>query len=126
MVKAFQLLLHLYPASYRAAFGREMSQVFAQRAADRPSSALFLVCEASGLLLGAARAWFSDLRPVLPALDSQTELPDEVSVAQQRVDDTIRRMVDAIATHQFQKARFYSHQEQQERQLLNYLRSQQR
>jgi ATP-dependent Clp protease ATP-binding subunit ClpC len=52
----------------------------------------------------------------------QTTLPGEVSDIQKRIKFIVHRMENAIANHEFEKARFYSDEERKERENLRQLR----
>ena len=52
----------------------------------------------------------------------QTTLPPEVSEVQKRIKFIVQRMENAIANHEFEKARFYSDEERKERENLRLLR----
>ncbi|HMF74904.1 MAG TPA: ATP-dependent Clp protease ATP-binding subunit [Bryobacteraceae bacterium] len=52
----------------------------------------------------------------------QTTLPSEVSDIQKRIKFIVHRMENAIANHEFEKARFYSDEERKERENLRQLR----
>src|SRR5512136_937451 len=52
----------------------------------------------------------------------QTTLPDEVAEIQKRIKFIVHRMENAIAAHEFEKARFYSDEERKERENLRLLR----
>jgi ATP-dependent Clp protease ATP-binding subunit ClpC len=52
----------------------------------------------------------------------QTSLPDEITDVQKRVKFIVHRMENAIANHEFEKARFYSDEERKERENLRALR----
>ena len=52
----------------------------------------------------------------------QTTLPDEVAEIQKRIKFIVHRMENAIANHEFEKARFYSDEERKERENLRQLR----
>jgi ATP-dependent Clp protease ATP-binding subunit ClpC len=52
----------------------------------------------------------------------QTTLPGEVSEIQKRIKFIVHRMENAIANHEFEKARFYSDEERKERENLRGLR----
>src|SRR3954462_15550643 len=52
----------------------------------------------------------------------QTSLPDEITDVQKRIKFIVHRMENAIASHEFEKARFYSDEEQKERENLRGLR----
>src|SRR5262252_2218893 len=52
----------------------------------------------------------------------QTTLPSEVAEIQKRIKFIVHRMENAIANHEFEKARFYSDEERKERENLRALR----
>src|SRR5438045_3699596 len=52
----------------------------------------------------------------------QTSLPDEITDVQKRIKFIVHRMENAIASHEFEKARFYSDEERKERENLRALR----
>jgi ATP-dependent Clp protease ATP-binding subunit ClpC len=52
----------------------------------------------------------------------QTSLPDEITEVQKRIKFIVHRMENAIANHEFEKARFYSDEERKERDNLRSLR----
>jgi ATP-dependent Clp protease ATP-binding subunit ClpC len=52
----------------------------------------------------------------------QTTLPPEVAEIQKRIKFIVHRMENAIANHEFEKARFYSDEERKERETLRQLR----
>jgi len=52
----------------------------------------------------------------------QTTLPTEVADIQKRIKFIVHRMENAIANHEFEKARFYSDEERKERENLRQLR----
>src|SRR5215470_12027143 len=52
----------------------------------------------------------------------QTSLPDEITEVQKRIKFIAHRMENAIANHEFEKARFYSDEERKERENLRGLR----
>jgi ATP-dependent Clp protease ATP-binding subunit ClpC len=52
----------------------------------------------------------------------QTTLPSDVSEIQKRIKFIVHRMENAIANHEFEKARFYSDEERKERENLRALR----
>ena len=52
----------------------------------------------------------------------QTTLPSEVADIQKRIKFIVHRMENAIANHEFEKARFYSDEERKERENLRQLR----
>jgi ATP-dependent Clp protease ATP-binding subunit ClpC len=52
----------------------------------------------------------------------QTTLPSEVADIQKRIKFIVHRMENAIANHEFEKARFYSDEERKERENLRALR----
>ncbi len=52
----------------------------------------------------------------------QTSLPEELTEVQKRIKFIVHRMENAIANHEFEKARFYSDEERKERENLRALR----
>jgi ATP-dependent Clp protease ATP-binding subunit ClpC len=52
----------------------------------------------------------------------QTTLPSDVAEIQKRIKFIVHRMENAIANHEFEKARFYSDEERKERETLRVLR----
>ena len=52
----------------------------------------------------------------------QTTLPSDISDIQKRIKFIVHRMENAIANHEFEKARFYSDEERKERENLRLLR----
>src|SRR5246500_1468586 len=52
----------------------------------------------------------------------QTSLPEEITEVQKRIKFIVHRMENAIANHEFEKARFYSDEERKERDNLRALR----
>jgi ATP-dependent Clp protease ATP-binding subunit ClpC len=52
----------------------------------------------------------------------QTSLPEELADIQKRIKFIVHRMENAIANHEFEKARFYSDEERKERENLRELR----
>ena len=52
----------------------------------------------------------------------QTSLPEELTEVQKRIKFIVHRMENAIANHEFEKARFYSDEERKERENLRTLR----
>jgi post-segregation antitoxin (ccd killing protein) len=133
MKGAFQLCLILYPREHRDRFAEEMTQVFEQAAEERRALGwtwyvTFALGEIVGLLVGAAEAWMrvrevSAPKPVAKvAAASSSYVPQELLEAQQRVDANVAAMVQAIANHQFERARFLSNQEREARANLTSLR----
>ncbi len=134
--KSFHALLRLYPKPYRKAFAPEMMAVFEQAIDEQRQHGLVsLVCfacsELMGLALGAGREWMARFSSknylggcqmnAAIDLNQYKELPNEVVEAQKRIDALVKNMVQAIATHSFQKARFYSNEERREQQTLRIL-----
>ena len=52
----------------------------------------------------------------------QTTVPEEIAEVHKRIKFIVRRMENAIANHEFEKARFYSDEERKERENLRVLR----
>src|SRR6516225_4551821 len=54
----------------------------------------------------------------------QTSVPEDLTEVQKRIKFIVHRMENAIASHEFEKARFYSDEERKERENLRALREQ--
>ena len=137
MMRIFQMLLRLYPPGQRDLLEEEMAWVFGEAAAEhrargRWAYARFATAEIGGLLLGCARAWMRervgdrgiDLRLMRPPEVSKKKYVtalDELIAARQLVAANLARMRDAIARHEFVKARFYSDEERRARAHLQLL-----
>lgn len=123
MNRIYRLLLYLYPRDFRASMGDEMLRTLDQREGSS-------VAECFGLVRGAVREWRAKLtsdpltreRALRPQPVNDGSLPDEVFEAQQRVSSLVRRIVHAIATHDFNGARTFSYEETREREHLRVLR----
>lgn len=132
MKHLYETLLRLYPKDLRAAFSAEMMEVFEQAAEEHRSRGRacylrFAAKECAGLVGGAAFEWMARAagrarRAEAPAPAGTPSLPGEVAEAQRLVDVSVARMVEAIATHQFAKARFYSIAGRKAREQLRLLR----
>jgi hypothetical protein len=127
MKRAYRFCLILYPREHREQFAEEMKHVFGQAAEDRRAEGWtayfrFAFSELAGLFAGAAWAWLAPERAAQAAAARYSHLPRELAEAQQRVDDHIAGMVDAIANHQFERARQLSDQERLARENLRTLR----
>jgi len=130
MRRAYQFILLMYPRGHRDQFAEEMTSVFEEAFAERRGqgwnwSVRFALAEVTGLIGGAAGAWFH--RNTVPATtpsdtSSDMGLPQDLVEAQQRVNWNIARMVRAIANHQFERARVHSDQERLARENLRVLR----
>jgi hypothetical protein len=101
----YQAILRLYPAKYQALFAAEMTATFDQAAAHccrRGRFALlsFAIRESGGLLRGLAGEWFAKWTARRSYLSQRESLTD--------VQRCIRSMEQAIANHDFVRARFYS------------------
>jgi hypothetical protein len=130
--KLYRVLLKLYPTEYQAVFAPEMTEVFEQASAEFKQRGLlgrivFVTCECTGLLKGAAREhaakWAAQDSYITSrcALRDSSEHRDEISQVQRRLGQLIRSMEFAIAHHDFPKARFYSDEERATRALLSRL-----
>jgi len=136
MRRIYALLLRLYPREVRTAFAPEMSAVFAQLAEERrkeswASFSSFVLAELTGLAIGVAAAHHAlrrtelDLRKMRPPEVSKEVYGgalDEVIAAQRLVDFNLGRMQQAIARHDFLKARFYSDEDRKAREHLRLVR----
>lgn len=122
--RAYSMGLVLYPADFRAQFGAEMVTVFEQAAAQRRSGTrvlLFFVKEMLGLLAGAARERvFHD-----DASRAHDDLPfpSDVAGTERYLEIVSRRLIHAIANHEFTNARYYDQQDRKARALLAELRA---
>jgi hypothetical protein len=126
-MRFFDFLLRLYPKDHRELFGAEMASVLRQAAEERRREGnaaylWFTVFEVAGLLAGAVALRAAALarhRPTKPVL----WMPAASSVQETEllIQRSIDCMVDAIATHQFVKARFYAEVERKLRQRLQDL-----
>src|ERR1700761_6209406 len=113
MRRAYEFFLCFYPREHRDQFAEEMMQVFEQASVERRAQGFgwyfrFSVGEITGLVGGASGAWF-DRRNALPvAAPMASHLPRELADAQERVELNVAAMVQAIAHHQFERARLLS------------------
>lgn len=128
----YRLLLRLYPADFRARFEREMISAREELGGGAK--------EVAGLLSGAVREWFAkletsqarrarwfaDWRCMRPAGLAREEYfgpePADLRDAQRRIDFCVARIVDAIAHHQFEQARYYSAEDLKAREHLRRVR----
>jgi len=122
--RAYCMGLVLYPADFRAQFGAEMVTVFEQAAAQRRGGTralLFFAKEILGLLAGAARerAFHDD---AIRAHDD-LPLPSDVAGTERYLEIVSRRLIRAIANHDFSNARYYDQQDRKARALLAELRA---
>jgi len=124
--RAYSMGLALYPADFRAQFGAEMVTVFEQAAAQcrgrgRTFVLLFFGREILGLLAGAARerVFHHD------ALRAHDDLPfpSDVAGTERYLEIMSKRLIDAIANHEFTSARYYDQQDRKARALLAELRT---
>jgi hypothetical protein len=137
MIRAYEMLLRLYPGSHRLAFAREMSIVFAQSLEDRRKQgwvpvAVFLVSELFGVLReaaalrlageGAKSLNLTRMRAPEVSRESYVTAIDEVLNAQRMVAFNLRRMQEAIAIQAFADARFYSDEDRKAREHLRIVR----
>lgn len=124
MKRTYQFFLLLYPQKQRALFGAEMLRVHQESAAERRSHgriayAGFVLRELTGLVRGAAGAWLGH-QPAPP--EDPDGVPTNIAEAQRCIDASVAGMVQAIAHHQFEKARFYSLAERKARENLRRLK----
>ncbi|HYZ85281.1 MAG TPA: hypothetical protein VE621_12800 [Bryobacteraceae bacterium] len=120
------MMLGLYPADFRDQFGREMLAVFEQAAAqhrERGSASLlvFFAREIVGLAAGAARE-----RVLHAAGDRACEdlpFPSDIAGAEKYLELISKRLIHAIANHDFPNARYYNEQDRKARALLAALRA---
>lgn len=123
---AYSMGLVLYPADFRARFGAEMVTVFEQAAAQRRGRGgvcvfLFFAKELLGLVAGAAKECvFHD--DADRAYDDPP-FPSDVAGAERYLEIVSRRLIRAIAKHEFTYARYYDQQDRRARALLAELRA---
>jgi hypothetical protein len=125
--KAYSMLLGLYPMEFQVQFGGEMLAVFQQASAEHRESGcvnlmLFALREMFGLVAGAARARLSNTGASGESGD--LPLPSDIGSAEKYIDLMSRRVIRAISTHDFPKARIYDAQDRRARALLARLRAQ--
>jgi hypothetical protein len=123
MKRVWKMLLRLYPPAHRESFADEMETVFDQAAEERRkpgrlSFAGFLIAELFGVLMGAGAAWIAERRRATLTAG----VPDETTKTQTLIEANLRRMEHAIATHQFESARFFSYSDLKLRERLRRLR----
>jgi hypothetical protein len=128
MKRVWKTLLRLYPPAHRESFAAEMEAVFDQAAEERRgagwlSFAGFLIAELFGVLRGAGAVWVAECRarggrrgPLA------VSLPNDVTTTHPLIEANLRRMEHAIATHRFERARFFSYHDVQLRERLSRLR----
>ena len=137
MIRAYRILLRLYPNDYRNVFAGEMLNAFAlaldeRRGRGTPGEIGFVLGEFMGLIAGACAEWISKwttngaTREIgfAAASASRNVLPEEVVEVQGRIVVLIERTVHAIANHDFAGARTYFHEEREARDQLRMLRNQ--
>lgn len=125
LCRAYSIGLVLYPADFRSQFGAEMVTVFEQAAAQRRGGArvlLFFVKEVLGLLAGAAKERV--LHDDAIRAHGDLPFPSDVAGAERYLDIVSRRLIHAIANHEFTNARYYDQQDRKARALLAELRAQ--
>ena len=134
MVRAYGLLMRLYPRHHRAIFEKEMTAVFKEAAQEyrergRVEFIRFALAEIAGAVMGAYAQWISgtrdqeDLQCVILAETEDACLPPEIALIQRRLRANLRQMEHAIAHHQFPRARFCSEVDRREREQLRQLRN---
>jgi hypothetical protein len=129
MRRTYQFLLLLYPRGHRDQFADEMLSVFEEARNERHYQGWgwyirFALGEMTGLIGGAAGAWLDERReaPVPAQQPARGWQPQELIDAQQRVDANVAAMIQAIANHQFERARTLANQEREARENLRVLR----
>jgi len=126
LLKAYTVLLGLYPAEFRAAFGAEMAAVFEQALAQSGERgrwwlARFALKEMAELIAGAAR---ERCLHVAERTCEDLPFPSDVAEVERYLDAAGRRMVHAMAHHDFAGARHYDLQDRKARAPLVQLRAQ--
>ena len=133
MRDAYQAILQLYPAEYRAIFAPEMLQTFQEAAIERRGRGRaaflrFAVRELTGLLGGLSREWRAKWTAQDGYMSSHSpfglgaELPTDMFEIQRRLRRVIGCMEFAIANHDFPKARLYCEEERVTREHLERLK----
>jgi hypothetical protein len=122
--KAYSMLLGLYPMEFQVQFGGEMLAIFQQAAAEQRERGgvnllRFALREMLGLVVGAAGARLSNAGE-----SRDLPFPSDISSAEKYIDLMSRRVIRAISTHDFPKARLYDSQDRRARALLARLRAQ--
>ena len=133
MTRLYLALLRFYPREYRKLFRAEMRSAFEQAAEERRKFGngvylRFLAAELCGLVAGIAPEWIAKwaqrgsyldaCKPTAPEIDES-----DSAELERQIQLVLRRMEDAIATHQFTKVRFYSEAEKRLRAKLSRLES---
>jgi hypothetical protein len=129
-LRAYDFLFRLYPKEHRELFGEEMAAVLRQAAQERRREGVwpytrFTLCEVAGLVAAATALWAAKLAERRqPEAEAGIWFSTTSSVAETErlIQRSIDCMVNAIATHQFAKARFYSDEERKLRARLQELR----
>jgi len=122
MRKAYRAILWLYPANYREIFGAEMMETFQRAAVDSRSAGSstfrrFAVREFGGLLRGLCREWIArwaahdSYMTARCELSTDSNLPTDLAVLQNRLRHVLDCMEFAIAHHDFPRARRCSDEE---------------
>jgi hypothetical protein len=126
MRQAYRFFLLLYPREHRDRFAEEMAGVFGALCDEKHGRGWyvrFAFRELAGMVGGAAGAWLDrQPRHVMDAAVSSNE-PRDLAEAQQLVQSNIAAMIQAIATHQFERARRLSDEERAARCHLQALRA---
>jgi hypothetical protein len=122
--KTYSVPLGMYPVEFQIQFGDEMTAVFQQAVSEhRERGCLsvlhFTLREIFGLVAGAARARVSNAGAY-----ADPPFPSDIGLAEKYVELMSRRLIVAISTHDFPKARFYDTQDRRARALLVRLRAQ--
>lgn len=132
-IDLYKLILRPFPREFRAQFAEEMISVFQQALCDAEKdgtvSRIRLVSsELAGLARGCLREWQRLLtsrkhRPVGRICD-EFVVPTSVEEAERYIELASRRVISAIANHQFASARIYDRNERRAREVLAELRMQ--
>lgn len=123
MTKLHLLSLKFYPADIREEFGEQMATVFEQAVAGRRGFALLCLVfrELAGTITAGMKA---RLFPRSARPDDSLAFPTDIPETERYLQVVSKRLIHAIAHHDFSGARYYDAQERQARQLLAQLRSQ--
>lgn len=124
--RIYSMSLVLYPPDFRAQFRAEMVTVFEQAAAERRGRTpvlVFFAREMLGLLVGAVRERISHNDSTRTQTHDDLPFPSDVAGAERYLEIVSRRLVHAIANHEFTNARYYDRQDRKARALLAELRT---
>jgi hypothetical protein len=137
MKRLFQVMLRLYPKSFRSRFSREMLTTFEDLRREKANcrsiwQIVFLLREIGGLLRGVCAEQFRfavGSRQNLPvAVGAESGVNDgsnrsEIAELEERVRFHLSQTVDCIANHRFEGARIHAAEEDRARARLLVLQA---